>query len=182
MRNALPGQHAVAAVPRPATLRQLSGRAGGSPRGVSVRGLPRGTFRPGAPPQHPEVRAFEQVLLAAAQGVVERDTGGARLLDLLVELGDLPPTSSRHAAGDSARDVIRVLVSASENPTSRRDRITPTTSTAEGGVAPLARHPPGGHQQAEFLIVAKGGGGEPGSSGQLADRQKLIGHLDFKRT
>ena len=31
--------------------------------------------------------------------------------------------SSRHAAGDSARDAIRVLVSASENPTSRSNKV-----------------------------------------------------------
>src|SRR6266540_2287566 len=119
-----------------------------------------------------EVGTFHDVLMWAAQRVLDGLAGGLGFDDLLVELGELalrepPPVVER----DSARGHERLLLGERE-PDVAQEQDNADEPDCRFGVAPLSRHPGGRREQAEFLVVAQGRGGNAGAARQLADGQQ----------
>jgi hypothetical protein len=78
-----------------------------------------------------ELRAVDNVPVLASQRVLERSFGDVCLLDSLFELGELVAGKLPPGIGGRPFDARSTVAWASENPTSRRNTIIPTRSTAE---------------------------------------------------
>jgi hypothetical protein len=123
---------------------------------------------------------LRDVFVRAAQSVPDGIAGGLRRGDLLVEfcelaLHELSPVAGRAGPGDDEG----LLLGESE-PRLAVEQDGGDEPGRRFGVAALPGDPGWLGEQAEFLVVAQGRGGDSRAAGQFADGEQAAGRVDFR--
>jgi hypothetical protein len=118
----------------------------------------------------------------AAQRVIDGLAGGLGLGDLFIELAELTPSQPLPVVGSDGAGGHECLLLSERKPDVAQQQDDSDEPDGRIRVATLPGNPGHRWQQANFLVVAQGRGGNPSATGQLTDAQQPIGHLDFKRT
>jgi hypothetical protein len=128
-----------------------------------------------------ERRAVKNVFVFAAQSVLQRYPGNRSSVNLLIELGKFLTSEAPPGVRCRHRDERSAFVSARVNPTSRKTGscrcVRPPRDRSGGDWRSC-----GAALADRLLVVAKRGGRQAGSLGELIDSEQPIRHIDFKRT
>ena len=128
-----------------------------------------------------KIRGLRGAPAGAAQPVPDGFAGGLRPGDLLIKFRELALCELSPAWCAIARCHEDLLLGESEP----RVTVKPDGGDDRGRrfrVAALPGDPGRCGEQAEFLVVPQGRGGDTGAAGQLADGEQSTGHIDFRCT
>jgi hypothetical protein len=127
-----------------------------------------------------EVGALRDVVVGAAEPVADGFADGLRPGDLLVEFGELALHELPAVTGSAGAGGQEGLLLGEGEPRVAVEQDGGHEPGCRLGVAALAGDPGGRGEQAEFLVVAQGRGGDAGPAGQLADGEQAGGRVDFR--
>jgi hypothetical protein len=114
--------------------------------------------------------------------VADGFAGGLRPGDLLVEFGELALHELSAVAGRAGAGGQEGLLLGEGEPRVAVEQDGGDEPGRRLGVAALPGDPGRRGEQAEFLVVPQGRGGDSRAAGQFADGEQAAGRVDFRRT
>lgn len=123
---------------------------------------------------------MRDVFVGAAQTVADGIAGGLRPGDLLVEFRELALHELSPVAGRAGAGVQQGLLLGEGEPRVAVKQDGGDEPVRRFGVAALPGDPGRRGEQAEFLVVAQGRGGDAGAAGQFADGEQAALCVDFR--